>query len=177
VLPFRRGPLAHPSDALPFHAEDPTVEIRVLNPEEAEQVGNALGLARLYQGNGFYLVAWHGDEPAGHLHLAMTDPPELQDVQVAAGHRRRGVAKMLIAAAEREARARGFSRIRVDVAIDNHRAQALYRASGFSDIGLDPRPVKGTVVIRTGPIEVDDVLITWEKDLIEALGPRLPGGA
>jgi ribosomal protein S18 acetylase RimI-like enzyme len=171
------SPLAHLSGAVPFHAEDLTVEIRVLKPEEVEQVGNALGLARLYQGNGFYLVAWCGDEPAGHLHLALTDPPELQDVQVAAGHRRRGVAKMLIAAAEREARARGFTRIRVDVAIDNDPAQALYRTSGFSDIGLDPRPVKGTIVIRTGPIEVDDVLITWEKDLTEALGPRLPDGA
>jgi GNAT superfamily N-acetyltransferase len=145
---------------VPFHAEELTAEIRVLNPEEVEQVGNALGLARLYQGNGFYMVAWRGDEPAGHLHLGLTDPPELQDVQVAAGHRRRGVAKMLIAAAEREARARGFTRIRVDVAIDNDPAQALYRTSGFSNIGLDPRPVKGTIVIRTGPIEVDDVLIT-----------------
>jgi GNAT superfamily N-acetyltransferase len=162
-------PLAHPSGAVPFHAEDLTMKIRVLNPEEVELVGNALGLARLHQGNGFYLVAWRADEPAGHLHLALTDPPELQDVQVAAGHRRRGVAKMLIAAAEREARARGFTRIRVDVAIDNDPAQALYRTIGFSDIGLDPRPVKGTIVIRTGPIEVDDVLITWEKDITEAL--------
>jgi ribosomal protein S18 acetylase RimI-like enzyme len=50
---------------------------------------------------------------------------------------------MLIAAAEREARARGFTRIRVDVAIDNDPAQALYRTIGFSDIGLDPRAVKG----------------------------------
>jgi hypothetical protein len=32
-------------------------------------------------------------------------------------------------------------------------------------------------VIRTGPIEVDDVLITWEKDITEALGPRVPDGA
>jgi RimJ/RimL family protein N-acetyltransferase len=82
---------------------------------------------------------------------------------------------MLIAAAEREARARGFTRIRVDVAIDNDPAQALYRKNGFSDIGLDPRPVKGTIVIRTGPIEVDDLLITWQKDLAEAVGPGFPG--
>ena len=150
------------------------MKIRVLRPEEVEQVGNELGLARLYQGDGFYLVAWRGDEPAGHLHLALSDPPELQDVQVAAGHRRRGVATRLIAAAEREAHARGFTRIRVEVAIDNHPAQALYRASGYSDVGLDPRPVKGTIVIRTGPIEVDDVLVTWGKDLTAPLGPRRP---
>jgi hypothetical protein len=68
-MPFRRSPLAHPSGAVPLHAEDPTVKIRVLKPEEVEPVGNALGLARLYQGTGVYLVAWRGDEPAGHLHL------------------------------------------------------------------------------------------------------------
>ena len=144
------------------------MKIRVLKAEDVEQVGDALGLARLDQGDGFYLVAWRDDEPAGHLHLALTDPPELQDVQVGAGHRRRGVATMLVAAAEREARARGFTRIHVDVAVDNHPAQALYRTCGFSDIGLAPRPVKGTIVIRTGPIEVDDVLVTWGKDLTEA---------
>jgi len=83
---------------------------------------------------------------------------------------------MLITAAEHEARSRGFTRVRVDVAIDNDPAQALYRTSGFSDIGLDPRPVKGTIMIRTGPIEVDDVLITWQKDLAEAVGPGLPDG-
>ncbi len=31
-------------------------------------------------------------------------------------------------------------------------------------------------MIRTGPIEVDDVLITWQKDLAEAVGPGLPDG-
>ena len=120
------------------------------------------------------LVQLHG--PEVDAVLVGVVPPELQDVQVAAGHRRHGVARMLIAAARREARARGFTRIRVDVAIDNDPAQALYRTSGFSDIGLDPRPVKGTIVIRTGPIEVDDVLITWQKHLAEAVGPGLPGG-
>ena len=83
---------------------------------------------------------------------------------------------MLIAAAEREAHARGFTRIRVDVSIDNDPAQALYRTSGFSDIGLGPRTVKGTIVIRTGPIDVDDVLVTWEKDITGAFGPRSPDG-
>jgi ribosomal protein S18 acetylase RimI-like enzyme len=67
-------------------------------------------------------------------------PPELQDVQVAAGHRRHGVARMLIAAARREARARGFTRIRVDVAIDNDPAQALYRTSARRRDGAGARP-------------------------------------
>jgi ribosomal protein S18 acetylase RimI-like enzyme len=124
-----------------------------------------LGLARLQQGDGFYLVAWEGEEPLGHAYLALTDPPEVQDVSVRLAHRRRGVASALNDAAEEEARVRGFDRIRLTVSIDNEPAQSLYRRCGYRDIGLPPKRVQGTVVIRTGPIEVDDTLLTWEKPL------------
>jgi len=124
-----------------------------------------LGLARLNQGAGFYLVAWDGDEPVGHAHLALTDPPELQDVSVRPEHRRRGIASALTAAAEREARARGFDRLRLEVGVDAEAAQALYRRAGYVDAGLPPRRVEGTIVIRTGPIDVDDTLLAWEKRL------------
>jgi ribosomal protein S18 acetylase RimI-like enzyme len=139
--------------------------IRPLAREERERVGEVLGLARLDQGNGFYLVAWEGSEPLGHAHLELGDPPELQDVAVRPEHRRRGVARALTDAAEREARARGVERLRVTVSIDNAAAQALYRACGYVDTGAAPRRVKGTITIRTGPLEVDDTLLTWEKRL------------
>ncbi len=141
------------------------IEVRVLDEGQVERVVTALGLARLHQGDGFYLVAWSGDAPLGHLHLALTDPPHLQDVEVAPDHRRRGVAKALIAAAEHEARDRGFICIRVSVSIDNAPAQALYRTCGYADVGLEPEHVNGAIQIRTGTIEVDDVLVTWEKSL------------
>jgi ribosomal protein S18 acetylase RimI-like enzyme len=124
-----------------------------------------LGLARLNQGDGFYLVAWEGDEPLGHVYLALTDPPEVHDVSVRPEHRRRGVASALIAAAERETRAQGAGRLRIAVSIENEPAQRLYRACGYVDAGIPPRRVQGTIVIRTGPIEVDDTLLTWEKRL------------
>ena len=124
-----------------------------------------LGLARLHQGDGFYLLAWEGDEPLGHVYLALTDPPELHDVSVRTEHRRRGVASALIAAAEREVSAHGRDRLRIAVSTDNQPAQALYRACGYIDAGFPPRPVQGTIEIRTGPIEVDDTLLTWEKRL------------
>ncbi len=139
--------------------------VRHLAPEEVEVVGSALGLARLYQGDGFYLVAWEGEEPMGHLHLALSDPPELQDVIVRPEYRRRGVARRLSEAAEAEARARGFGRLRLTVSIDNSAAQALYNSCGFADTGKPHLRVQGTVQIRTGPIEVDDTLLTWEKVL------------
>src|SRR5262245_2849703 len=54
------------------------LEIRPLAENDVDAVTSVLGLARLYQGDGVYFVAWHGNEPMGHLHLALTDPPELQ---------------------------------------------------------------------------------------------------
>ena len=139
--------------------------IRPLAPEEVERVAAVLGLARLHQGDGYYLVAWEGDEPLGHVYLALTDPAELHDVSVRTEHRRRGVASTLIAAAERKVRGHGCDRLRIAVSIDNESAQALYRACGYGDAGLPPKRVEGTIEIRTGPIEVDDTLLTWEKRL------------
>ena len=127
-----------------------------------------LGLARLHQGDGFYLVAWRGNEPLGHAHLALTDPPELQDVEVRPGYRRQGTATALAARAEDEARTRGFDRLRLGVGVENAPAQALYRRAGYVDAGLAPVRVKGTIQIRTGPIEVDDTILVWEKRLTDA---------
>ncbi|GAC1606113.1 MAG: hypothetical protein NVS3B21_35840 [Acidimicrobiales bacterium] len=140
-------------------------EIRPLAPSEVESVGAVLGLARLHQGDGIYLVAWLDGEPLGHAHIALSDPPELQDVAVRPEYRRRGIGSALTAHAEVEARTRGFDRLRLGVSIDNAAAQALYRRSGYTDAGVGLKRVKGTIGIRTGPIEVDDTLMTWEKRL------------
>ena len=141
------------------------IEVRVLDPSEVELVGDGLGLARLHQGNGFYLVAWDGNAPAGHLHLALVDPPELQDVQVAADHRRCGVATALIGAAENEAMSRGYDCMRVSFTLGNEAAQSLYGSCGYAEAGLEPRHVQGPIRTRTGTIQVDEILITWEKSL------------
>lgn len=149
---------------MPPYQAGPLV-IRRLSTDEEEPVIAALSLARLRQGNGYYLVAWQGEDPVGHAHLALTEPPELQDVLVKDAYRRQGVASALTHAAEDEARGLGFDRLRLTVSVDNGPAQALYRQSGYLDTGLPPRRVKGTIQIRTGPIEVDDTLLTWEKKL------------
>jgi ribosomal protein S18 acetylase RimI-like enzyme len=141
-------------------------QIRQLAPTEVDRVGTVLGLARLGQDDGFYLVLWDGDEPLGHAHLALTDPPELQDVDVRPEYRRRGVASALAGAAEREARARGLSRLRLAVSVGNEAAQTLYRRLGYRDVGVPVRRVHGTIRIRTGTLEVDDTLLTWEKSLL-----------
>jgi [ribosomal protein S18]-alanine N-acetyltransferase len=140
-------------------------DVRPLASTEIESVASVLGLARLHQGDGFYLVAWERNEPLGHAHLALTDPPELQDVEVRPEYRRRGVASGLTTRAEDEARSRGFDRLRLGVGVDNGPAQALYRRCGYVDAGVAPKRVKGTIEIRTGPIEVDDTILIWEKRL------------
>ena len=124
-----------------------------------------LALARLHQGNGYYLVAWLEGDPLGHAHLALTDPPELQDVLVRPSYRRRGVATSLTLAVEQEAGSLGFDRIRLQVSADDDGTQTLYRKCGYFDAGLSPQRVKGTIRIRTGPIDVDDTLLVWEKHL------------
>ena len=140
-------------------------EIRPLAPQDVERIGTVLGLARLDTSYGYYLVAWAGEEPLGHAYLALGDPPELQDVSVRPEHRRRGIASALTRAVERESRARGFDRLRLTVGIDNALAQALYRHCGYADTGIPPRRVRGTILLRTGPLEVDETLLTWEKPL------------
>jgi [ribosomal protein S18]-alanine N-acetyltransferase len=139
-------------------------EIRRLAHEEVEQVAAVLGLARLGT-DGFYLVAWADGEPVGHAHLALSQPPELQDVSVRETYRRLGVASALTQAAEAEAAERGFDRIRVHVSDANAAARGLYRKHGYRDTGLPPKRIRGTISIRTGTIEVDDTLLTWEKRL------------
>ena len=141
------------------------LQIRELAPNEVERVAAVLDLARLEQGDGYYLVAWEGDEPLGHAHLALTDPPELQDVSVRPEYRRRGVATALAGAAERAAAAGGFTRLRLSVSVENDAARAMYRHLGYVDTGVPPRRVHGTIRIRTGTLEVDDTLLTWEKSL------------
>jgi GNAT superfamily N-acetyltransferase len=143
------------------------VNIRPLTDmERGRVVAAGLGLARLPRDDGsFYLVAWEGDEPLGHAHLALDDPPEVQDVEVLTQHRGHGIATALMAEAEREAHARGYDRLTVTVSTGKPEVEALYRRLGYGDSDVALRPLTGTVQIRTGPLDVDDTLRTLEKQL------------
>jgi ribosomal protein S18 acetylase RimI-like enzyme len=141
------------------------LDIRPLASSEVEAVTSVLGLARLYQGDGVYFVAWEGSEPLGHLHLALTEPPELQDVEVRPDRRRRGVASSLLDYAEDEARRRGCDRLRLGVSVDNAPAQTLYLRHGYVDAGIAPKRIQEIVQLRTGSFAVDDTWFIWEKRL------------
>ena len=144
------------------------LQIRTLRDSEVDAVSMHLGLARLYQGDGAYLVAWIEKTPVGHAYLTRTDPPQLQDVEVRAAFRRQGVAHQLVAAVEATARTYGARSLRLEVSAKDPDVQGLYRSLGFVDTGIEPLEVRGVINIRTGPIEVNDTLWTWEKPIVDA---------
>jgi GNAT superfamily N-acetyltransferase len=141
-------------------------DVRVLADDDVDTVAASLPLSRLGTPTGEYLVAWDENEPVGHAHVEWgLAPPELQDVFVLVSHRRRGVATALTAAAEGRVLARGGSVLSLTVGVGNEAAQALYRGLGYARTAAPPRHVRGTVQLRTGPIEVDDVLLQFAKRL------------
>lgn len=146
---------------------DGRLEIRPLAPADVDAVVAAgLGLARLpLRPGALYLVAWEEGTPVGHAHLSETAPPEVGDVEVLRAHRGRGLGTALMRAAEQAAAERGHDRLRLTVSATAGGPQSLYRRLGYVDTGMPSRRVQGTIQIRSGPLEVDDTLLTWEKDL------------
>ena len=158
-------------DDVASSADDALDVRRLTDGETAAVLAAGLGLSRLdpatlRSASGFYLVAWFGAQPVGHVHLAVTDPPALQDVLVLPAARGRGIGTALVEAACVQARALGAVRLRLKVSADNPAACALYTGLGFADAGLLPEHVHGPVRIRTGVIVVDEVLTTLERPLL-----------
>jgi GNAT superfamily N-acetyltransferase len=144
-----------------------------LKPGEVERVARHLPLNRLrrdFEEHSTYLVAWEDAVPVGHAHIAWSGThlglPEIQDVFVVPELRRRGIASQLTHAAEEEARARGWDRISLSVSRDaNPAASRLYAKLGYAGAGVEPVRVLGQVMLRSGPLEVDDTLVYLVKEL------------
>jgi GNAT superfamily N-acetyltransferase len=144
------------------------MDIRVLLPGETALVDERLPLSRLDTMQ-TYLVAWDGDDPVGHAHLAWEGTtlgfPEVQDVFVLPERRREGIGRLLTRAAEEEARARGHDRISLSVSIDKPDVRRLYESLGYEDAGIEPVRVLGTIQLRGAPFAVDDTFLYLRKDL------------
>jgi GNAT superfamily N-acetyltransferase len=132
------------------------------------RIGDRLPLHRLGSAQ-TYLVAWEGSEPVGHAHVAWEETtlgvPEIGDVFVPAELRGRGIGTELSEAAEQLARRRGHRQISISASIANEGALRLYRRLGYRDAGLPPKRVQGTIIVRAGPLEVDDTLLYLIKDI------------
>jgi GNAT superfamily N-acetyltransferase len=145
------------------------MDIRPLLRSETPLVDEHLPLSRLDKQQ-TYLIAWDGDDPVGHAHLAWDGThvgvPEIQDVFVLPGRRREGIASRLTRAAEEAVRARGFDRISLSVSAEkNDAAKQLYASLGYEDAGLEPVRVLGTIMLRGAPFDVDDTLSYLSKNL------------
>jgi len=149
------------------------ITVKELKPGDLETVDRHLPLNRLDQQvreGSTYLVAWEGDQPVGHAHVAWDGThlglPEIQDVYVPPEWRRRGIASQLTHAAEEEARRRGCERMSLSVSQeDNPAAARLYAKLGYVDAGVEPVRVLGQIMIRGRPLDVDDTLVYLVKEL------------
>jgi ribosomal-protein-alanine N-acetyltransferase len=84
-----------------------------------------------------------GSEPktlAGFIVVGhAADEMEILSLAVAPAHRRRGVARMLLAEAKREGREAGARTIWLEVRSSNENARRFYEATGFSVAGRRPK--------------------------------------
>ncbi len=87
-------------------------------------------------------VATTGDALIGHLsvHDLDADEPQL-GMYVAASHRGCGIGRALIEAVSDWARERGTRSLGLRVYPDNDSARALYRATGFVEVGLERQAI------------------------------------
>ena len=88
-------------------------------------------------------LAFEGDVPVGMIDARERNYAEgapnlraayVEDLWVAPGHRRRGVAGALLGAVEQWARAQGLDWLGSDAEIDNEASHSWHRAAGFADV-------------------------------------------
>lgn len=143
------------------------IAVRPLGDDDTATVDAVLPLSRLDSAQ-TYLVAWDGDVPVGHAHVAWegghVGAPEIQDMYVLPERRGAGIGATLVGAAERLAAERGHERMSLSVG-EASDARRLYERLGYRDAGVPPVRVEGTIMIRGEPLEVDDTLVYLVKPL------------
>jgi putative acetyltransferase len=102
--------------------------------------------------SGALLLAMERDEPAGCVALRALAPPkvcEMKRLYVRPTHRGTGLGRELVHAILREARTRGYARMRLDTVPGMEAAIALYRACGFREIPpYRPNPIPGALFLE-----------------------------
>jgi ribosomal protein S18 acetylase RimI-like enzyme len=132
--------------ALLIDAVDGGASVSFLAPlarEAADAYWQGVG-ADVASGTRVVLVARSGGQVAGCVHLAIATQPnarhraEIQKLLVHSAHRRRGLARALMAAAEDEAQRLGRSLLVLDTEEGSH-AERLYEQLGYQRAGVIPQ--------------------------------------
>jgi ribosomal-protein-alanine N-acetyltransferase len=109
----------------------------------------------LARADAFGAVADVGGEPVGFV-MALTsgDDAEILTIATNPSNRQMGIGRNLVVAMLGEARKRGLARVLLEVARDNAAALALYRATGFVEIGVRK------AYYRRGTVGVDAITMS-----------------
>lgn len=93
----------------------------------------------------FLLLLEHGRPVAGGAYRRYDDDTaELKRIWTSSAHRRRGLARQVLTVLEREAAARGYSRLYLTTGPRQPEARGLYLASGYRplfDVSADPESI------------------------------------
>lgn len=110
---------------------------------EAERFGDPWSAAMFWSelagvpATRYYVVAERGEQLVGYAGLFSSGADaDVQVVAVAVEEEGSGLGTRLLGALLGEARARGCSRVTLEVRVDNVRAQALYARHGFVRVGV-----------------------------------------
>lgn len=122
--------------------DDPVVVDLVdeFQQEMADRYGDADGTpvdpSEFADPTGTFVVALRDDVPVGCFGLRRHDDEtaELKRMFVRRSHRRRGLARLLLATAERRARELGYSRLALETGLPQPEAVALYSSAGYARI-------------------------------------------
>jgi len=100
-----------------------------------------------------FLVAEHEGRVIGFIALVLTPEGDgrIFAIAIDSNYRGRGVGRTLLKAAFNTLRIRKIGFVRLEVRVNNHIAQQLYRSTGFMEIGFIPfyyKDGEGAIVMR-----------------------------
>jgi ribosomal-protein-alanine N-acetyltransferase len=127
----------------------------------------------------FYRAAWVGSALAGYIgFMVLDDEAHMTTIATDPGFQRSGVAITMIVESIRQLRAQGVTRLSLEVAANNERAQALYRRFGFVPVGVRRNyyPVTGQDALVMWVHDVDGGAYAQRLDELAARGAELEGG-
>lgn len=133
------------------------------------------------EGDAEYLVAWVGDEAAGHVLVRWRgshDPylltqgvrdPYVEGLAVKTAFQSRGIGHALMLAAEETTRRRQLTTLGLSVGVENARARRLYARLGYRETALGVFEATWTYFDAAGVEHTDGETCTyWVKRLSEA---------